>query len=53
MTHSFQINGDDKLLLSAQGEKEQTLFNMVFPEEGEYLVEINGNTITIKKKPKT
>jgi hypothetical protein len=53
MKHIFSINGDDKIILSAEGEKEQTLFNMVFPEEGEYLVEINGNTITIKKKPKS
>lgn len=52
MRHQFLINGADKLELSAEGEKEQTLFNMVFPEEGEYVVEKNGNTITIKKKPK-
>jgi len=53
MKYEFVINGSDRLQLSAEGEKEQTLFNMVFPEEGEYIVEKNGNTITIKKKPKT
>lgn len=53
MKHLFKINGTDSLELSAEGEKEQTLLNMVFPEEGEYIVEKNGNTITIKKKPKT
>lgn len=51
MKHQFLIaGGDDQLILSTEGEKEDTLCKMVFPKEGEYNVSIQGNTITIKKK---
>ena len=50
MKYEFKINGEDKLELSAEGEKEQTLFNMVFPKDGEYTVTINSNSVIIKLK---
>ena len=49
MKYMFKINVVDTLELSAEGEKEQSLINMVFPDSGNYSVEKQGNKVLIFK----